>query len=163
MIVALSFAVLSLAEGHGLGQSLEKEVGDYIIDVGYDAIDKIEVGEATRFDFNLWNQSKTDIADFDHVWVRIAPKDEGLSFAGFLYRPEFLLTGMSYTFEKSGEYELTVRFVDKEDKTLAEATFPLTIEDTGSSFSADTITGILIGIMVGVVATFFIVRKRKSQ
>ena len=154
-----------LVEAHGLGQSLEKNVGDYILDVGYDAIDQIETNLAIRFDFNLWTKGKADMADFDHVWVRISPNDKGILFAGFLYRPEFLLTGMSYTFQKSGQYDLTVRFLNKEDKTIAEATFPLMVkrgeQERKSLFQ--TLSAGIGGLIVGVVAVLFFKNKNNEE
>ena len=131
MFFILTFSSLFLNHivlAHGLGQSLEKEVNGYIIDVGYDAIDVIETGAPIRFDFNLLTKDRASTGGFTHVWVKISPNDTGLSFAGFLHRPEFLLTGMSYTFQNAGQYELTVRFLDNEDKNLAEATFPLEVK-----------------------------------
>lgn len=162
------FLVLSsfqFAGAHSLGQSLEKQVNGYFIDVGYSAVDKIYTSDTIRFDFNLWNENRADVAGFDHVWVRIAPKDkEGISFAGFLYRPEFLLTGMSYTFQEAGLYELTVRFLDKDDKNLAEASFPLTVEkESGFSLTIDMILGavggIITGLGIGFVVAWFLRKK----
>lgn len=166
--IIVSFLIFAqFVSGHSLGQSLEKQINGYFVDVGYDATDKIYTGDTIRFDFNLWIEDKSDMADFDHVWVRIAPKEEGIAFAGFLYRPEFLLTGMSYTFQEAGPYELTVRFLDKDDKSLAEALFPLIVEKPSSfSFSADMITGVvggsIIGLIIGFTANRFF-RKKNSE
>ena len=150
---------------HGLGQSFEQKVGNYVVDVGYDVLDKIEAGEAVRFDFNLWMENKIDIAEFDHVWVRITPKDSGFDFATFLYRPEFLLTGMSYKFHEAGMYELTVRFLDKEDKNLAEATFPFEVisGEKESYFSGEMLTGIIAGLIAVAGITLFLKRKKAIQ
>lgn len=149
--------------GHGLGQSLEKEVDGYVIDVGYDASDKVYAGEAIRFDFNLWEKNRTDPADFDHVWVRIAP-GEGILFAGFLYRPEFLLTGMSYAFANAGRYELTVRFLDKDGKSIAEASFPIEVFSDKSVWSSllngGTAIGAVLGFVLGIIITFLVKRKK---
>ena len=126
--IILLFNVVVFASGHGLGQSFEKEVTGYVVDIGYDAPGAIISGQTIRFDFNLWSdKGKEEIADFSYVWVRIAPR-EGISFASFLHYPKPLLTGMSYTFQKSGQYELTARFLDKNDKALAEVSFPLIVE-----------------------------------
>ena len=142
-----------IAGGHGLGQSFEQKAGNYVIDVGYDAIDKIYSVDTVHFDFNLWKENRMDMADFDHVWVRIAPKDKGILFTGFLYRPDFLLTGMSYTFEVAGEYDLTVRFLNKNDETLAEASFPLTVEKKAADKTEifKIIGAGVIGLLVGLI------------
>lgn len=167
-ITIITFLLLATQAvyGHGLGQSFEKEVGDHVIDVGYDAPDKVYAGEAIRFDFNLWQKNRTDVADFDHVWVRIAPEEEGILFVGFLYRPEFLLTGMSYAFADAGQYELTVRFLDKDDKNLAEGSFPLDVvtEEAlpSSLMSAGTLAGFLFGAFVGAGIVFLATRKKSA-
>jgi hypothetical protein len=170
-IVIIIFVLMSVltisgfilpAVGHGLGQSLEKQVNGYVMDVGYDAIDKIYTGDAIHFDFNLWKEDKIEMANFNHVWVRISPREEGIVFAGALYRPEFLLTTMNYTFQKAGQYDLTARFIDKDDKVLAEATFPLIVEESNSGFPWDTIIGVMLGIIIGAGASFLVMRKKHS-
>lgn len=164
LTTAILIFFVGTVHGHGLGQSLEKEIGDYVIDVGYDASDKVYAGEAIRFDFNLWKKNRTDVADFDHIWLRIAPKEEGILFAGFLYRPEFLLTGMSYAFAEAGQYELTVRFLDKDDKNLAEASFPIDAVSEEAPFaslmSVGTLAGFLFGALVGAGIVFLTTRKK---
>ena len=162
--IIIACSVLAFAQfvsGHSLGQSLEKQINGYFIDVGYSARDKIYTGDATRFDFNLWTENKADLADFDHVWVRISPADEGLSFSGFLYRPEFLLTGMSYTFQKGGQYELTVRFFNKDGKSLAEASFLLIVEESDSGLSMDIVIGLVSGVIIGAGTVYLIMRKKR--
>ena len=162
-IIIFIFSIAVFVNGHGLGQSLEKQVNGLIMDIGYDAIDSIYAEDTIHFDFNLWKDGKTEIVDFSHVWVRIAPgSGEGIVFTGFLHRPEFVLTGMSYTFQKPGEYELTVRFLDKDDNILAEESFPLTVEKSGSGLPMNIIIGLGIGIVVGAGVTFFLVNKRNS-
>ena len=104
------------------------------------------------------------MADFTNVWVRIAPKDgNGILFAGFLYRPEFLLTGMSYAFQKAGQYELTVRFLNKDGEALAEATFPLVVEDSGSKFPKALVTGIVSGAVLGAWIPYLFGKYRRSK
>lgn len=161
--VLLSFA--SLAHGHSIGQSLEKQVGDHTIDIGYDSfVPEIPAGEPVRFDFNLSDRNKTLRVPFTTVWVRIAPLNgQGFLFTGVLGVPEFGPTGMSYVFSSGGSYELTTRFQDK-DKTLAEISFPLTVESS-SEESAKTqstrnfLMGGFIGFALGIVIAFFF-RKR---
>lgn len=164
--VFLLFYFLSFIFGfnglaHGLGQSLEKEVNGYLVDIGYDAVDVIEANNAIRFDFNLWEKNRIDMANFDYIWVRISPSDRGISFAGFLYRPELLLTGMSYTFQNSGQYELTVRFLDKEDKILAETSFPLEVRggDLERKALLQALGSGIGGLIIGSVIVLFLRKK----
>ena len=166
VVMGMIFLVIAQSgSGHSLGQSLEKKVNNYLIDIGHSAVDKIYTDEAIRFDFNLWIDKRTEkIADFDYVWVRIAPREEGIVFAGFLYRPEFLLTGMSYTFQKAGEYEITARFLDRNDKILAEAAFPLIVEKDKIDilFVFWMISSAVGGLILGILAALFF-RKKNHQ
>ena len=154
-----------LAHGHGTGQSVEKTVGDYTVDIGYDSLSpEIPTGDPVRFDFNLWNNDKTEPIDFTTVWVNIAPQNgQGFLFAGTLGVPDFGPTGMSYVFSKSGSYALTIHFNNK-DKALADVSFPLIVQGgvEGSSQTQSlrnlAISG-FIGFMVGIILTFFF-RKR---
>ena len=156
-----------IASGHGLGQSFEQKAGNYLVDVGYSSPDNIETGDFTRFDFNLWKEDKSDVVDFDHVWVRIAPQGgRGANFAGFFYHPTPLSSGMSYKFEKAGTYELTVRFLDKDEANIAEATFSLEVISEGSFLSflkfSSTILGVLAGLIIGAGAVYLMMHKNKS-
>ena len=146
------FGFNSLA--HGLGQSLEKEVNGYFI----------EAGVPIRFDFNLLTKDRLSTEDFTSVWVKIAPRDKGLSFAGFLHRPEFLLTGMSYTFQNAGQYEITVRFLDKEDKNLAEASFPLEVQggDLEQQALLQAIGAGIGGLVLGAITAWLLKNKKTS-
>ena len=112
---------------HSLGQSLEKQVGEYFIDIGYSSpVVTLQAGESVRFDFNLWSKDHTQAIDFATVWVRIAPAESGITFAGYLGFPEFGPLGMSYAFPDEGSYVLTARYFDGADM-LGEASFPLTV------------------------------------
>lgn len=161
-IFSINFIFGQSVAGHTLGQSFEKNINGYLVDVGYSAVDKVYAGETIRFNFNLWTDKKNEeIADFDYVWVRIAPQ-EGISFAGFLHHPELLLTGMSYTFQDPGRYELTVRFLDKNEKPLTEASFPLVVERSFWGLSKEITSGAVAGIFIGSFLTFLLMRKRTS-
>jgi hypothetical protein len=163
IIIALILLVapIRFADSHSTGQSLEKEINGYVIDVGYSALEKINTGDTIRFDFNLWESGRVNVANFDHVWIRIAPNERGLSFASFLYYPKPLLTGMSYVFEKSGQYELTVRFLDKDDKIVAEAAFPLEVfNESDPAFPTSVILGLLAGFSAGALAVYFVLKRK---
>jgi hypothetical protein len=155
------FAIAGSAYGHGFGQSFEKVVDNYMIDVGIDALDLV-AGEPMRFDFVLWNKDRTETPEFTDAWVRIAPADRGIVFAGNLHQPEFGSTGMTYMFPKAGDYELTVRF-QQNGEPIVEASFPLKVSagasDTSGSWQ-NSLMGIFIGIIIGSAAVWFLKRKR---
>lgn len=157
----------SAAYAHSVGQSLEKTVGDYSVDIGYDT-SPISAGEAVRFDFNLRKDGARFDAppEFEYLWVRIAPQGgEGILFAGYLANLDFALTGMTYVFPRGGTYELTVRF-EKDAKTVAETSFPLIVEagDTqpsgaGGRLSREAIIAGLSGMLLGSLIVFLFFRK----
>lgn len=158
--IIILFALTNLASGHGFGQSLEKAIDNYIIDVGIDALDLV-AGEPTRFDFVLWDKDRNPV-DFTDVWVRIAPADRGIVFAGNLHQPEFAAAGMTYSFPKAGDYELTVRFQNKED-SITETSFPLKVGAGASDSSVpwrNWLTGAFIGFIVGATVVWLLKKKR---
>lgn len=142
---------------HGTGESLEKVVGDYVVDVGYDSFNP-KAFESIRFDFQLLANGNKESVPFTDTWVRIMDGNN-LLFAGWLAKPTFGLTGMSYAFPKGGIYEITVRF-QNDDTTVAETSFPFSVieKEQKSRFSKEVFLGLLIGLIVGVVAARFVFR-----
>lgn len=148
--IILILTSANFAHGHGGGQSFEKVVGEYKIDVGLDALRNPVSGQTVRFDFNIWSKDGFNPVEFTSVWVRLAP-EKGITFASYLAFPEFGLPAMSYVFPKSGPHELTVRFY-KGDQVLAETAFPVTVEK-GPAEQKVVSTSILVGLS-GLVAGF---------
>ena len=154
------------ALAHGVGKSLEKEVGAYVIDIGYGVDDAIMAGEAVRFDFNILAGDRSKIAPFSSVWAKITDGEQKIVFSGYLGQPEFGPLGMSFSFPKAGAYELTAKFIN-EDKTLAEASFPLTAEagetpEKGSRFSENAPAWGILGLLIGATVAFYAVKAQKS-
>jgi hypothetical protein len=162
LILIAIFATAHIASGHGFGQSLEKVVDIYIIDVGFDAVDLV-AGEPIRLDIVLWNKDRTETPDFTDAWVRIAPSDRGIVFAGNLHQPEFGSTGMTFMFPEAGDYELTIRFQNN-DKAVAEASFPLKVgagaKNSSGAFSGNVLSGAFLGFIAGCVLVWFLRRKK---
>lgn len=161
LIFITIFAIAHIAYGHGFGQSLEKVVGDHIVDVGFDAVDLV-AGEPIRLDIILWNKDRTETPTFTDAWVRIAPIDRGIVFAGNLHQPEFGSTGMTYVFPKAGDYELTIRFQNKDD-VITEASFPLKVGEGTSSTSGgwrSWLSGGFLGLIIGGGFVWLLRRKR---
>lgn len=168
IIVNGFFAVSALAlpwfyaHAHGTGASFEKEINGYLIDVGYDPV-ILAAQEQQRFDFGVSKKGSTEAVDFTDIWVRIAPKERGIIFASGIHRPDFGLPGMTFTFPRAGEYELTVRF-QKNGNVIAETSFPLTVETgeagTPAASRMGTIVSLGIGIILGVGIGLFIARQK---
>lgn len=163
-VLALLFFLggVSVANAHGTGESFERQVGSYVIDVGYDPA-TFTTGEPTRFDFGLWNEDKTVAADFKTAWVRIARPGKDVLFTGYLGFPSFGSVGMVYVFADSGPYELTARF-ENNDGTIAEATIPFTVEEGAKGQQVLSQSGVVsgsIGFLLGAIVVW-ILRKRSQ-
>ncbi len=146
---------------HGDGVSFEKEVGNYLVDIGYEP-EKPEVGTPVRLDFELSDKTSGATAAFSSVWVRIE-KDKSTVFASGIHHPEFGKTGLLYTFGEPGTYTISARFQNNED-TIAETSFSLTVSESSSpggkpsTLDTSVLWGML-GLIVGVALSFVIKRK----
>lgn len=165
-LTIILLAITSVAYANGFGQTLDKAIGDYITNVDYDSfVSEIDPLTPVRFNFQLWNKERTEPVEFGDVWVRIAPQNGfGVLFAGTLGQPDFGPAGFSYLFQKGGAYELTARFSNK-DKTLAEATFSLTVTGEESAARQHNWTNLGLAVLGGVVIGFalcFLFKKWKT-
>jgi hypothetical protein len=162
IVFFLIITPLFLISAHSDETSLEKQIGETTIDIGYDT-DPIASGQPVRFDFSLWNNSKTTPVDFSVVWVKISSSDGSIPFSGYVGAPNFGSSNISYIFAYGGSYEITARFEKGED-ILAEASFPLTV--TGASATGNSTRNIAlsgaIGFLLGGISIFFF-RKRGQE
>lgn len=157
IILGLSLFILVFnVLAHTSGQSVERDVGNYIVDIGFDEM--LEAGKAARFDLNLWDTQKIEQIKYDRIWVRIAPS-EGIVLATYITAPSFGLAGMSYSFPRAGEYEITVRF-ERGDTPLAEVIFPVTVGGHDIKITSYAIVG-AISLIIGF-ALSFLLKKRNS-
>ena len=162
ILLALSSAALA----HGVGKSLEKEAGGYVIDIGYDADDGIKADEAVRFAFNILTGDRSKVAPFSSVFAKITDAEKKIVFSGYLGKPEFGPLGMSFSFPRAGGYELTAKFING-DKTLAEASFPLAAEagatpEKSSRFSENAPAWGILGLLIGAAVAFYAAQAVKS-
>jgi hypothetical protein len=150
-----SFLFTNPILAHGGGESLEKVVGEYKIDIGYDPA-VLEGGSPAYFDFDLLLNQTGERAEFSDIWVRIMLGKQAV-FASGIHKPSFGNTTMVYTFPEGGEYELNVRF-QNEGEEIVETLFPITVQS--ASNAADSGSGIsflwlAIGAAMGVTGGFF--------
>ncbi len=161
LIVFIASAIFVSA--HGSGQSFEREVGEYLLDIGTSDL-TIRAGQATAFDFDILQKDSRELVPFTNMWVRFED-DTKLLFAGGISKASFGRTAVTYAFPKAGSYMLTVRF-HNESETLAETSFPITVEQPlvpesgkGFSFSREFLGGGFIGLIIGAVIVFMIKKK----
>jgi hypothetical protein len=150
----LALVVLTPGAGaHGLQSSLQKEVGPYLVDVGYDAYE-FESNKETIFNFALianaqgTDMSKWEFADFDEVRIRFAP--EGQDAPEKIIKLEApLVAYATHTFPSDGQYVLTVKFLN-DGKEVSAADFPIAV---GSQWTAWKIAVTLV--ILAINAVFF--------
>src|SRR3989344_1463756 len=70
----------ALAYAHSEGTSLEKQVGDYTVDIGYEP-EELRTGERLLLDFNLLSTEGSPV-DFTSVWVRLEEGGESVVATG---------------------------------------------------------------------------------
>ena len=177
LVVILCVAGTQYTQAHGLGTTLGKTVGDYIVDVDYDAIAGIYAGDPVQFTFQLFNKDRSQQLDFNDVRVSITPVKQGETlslpvFDGGIVGSTFPPSGMTFVFPNAGSYTLNLRY-EKGEKAIAEASFPLDVQSGSQStggeggffritndFLKGVITVVLILMLIVIGRTIF--RKRKE-
>ena len=150
-----------LAFTHGTGQSLEKVLGEYRVDIGYSP-PILEARDPSIFDFDLLLDETSERAVFSGIWVRIVQGKKTV-FATGIHKPDFGNITMVYSFPEKGDYELIVRFQNEGEK-IVEGSFPIEVQggvetsEPGISFPWFAI-GIFIGIIGGFLVSFAVRKK----
>lgn len=153
-LVLLSTLSPSLVSAHSNEKSFEQKVGQYKIDVGYEP-SEFEDNSPATFDFNISDTKTGEDVDFTDAWVRIESGNTTF-FATGVFKQSLGATTLVYTFPKPGNYNLYVRFENKENQ-IAETTIPITVisnseQATGLLFQNNiTGMGVLLGVAVGLI------------
>ena len=118
----------TMVSAHGVGSSFEEQVGETLVDIGYN-VEDFTTDTSVVFDFSIKNDEGRELP-FTDVWVRIV-RDKSTVFATGIYNASLGGAIMTYTFPGTGEYELSARFQD-DGKSIVEATFPLVVTSGAS-------------------------------
>ena len=167
LTAALALTVVLLPSrvwAHGAGKSFEKTVGEYTVEMEYEALE-LQADESVRLSFAIAKKDAAASVEFTDAWVRITQGTEAV-FAGDIHNPEFGKVGATVVFPEGGDYEVSVRFQNK-DQTLAEASFPVTVAastEQNQSNRASQPYSWLVGGILGLVAGYSLsfLKKRKS-
>ena len=176
LVTILCVATIQSIKANGFGVTLDKQVGDYIANVDYDAIAGIYAGDPVQFAFQLFNKDRSRQLDFTDVWVSITPVKTGAFsqpvFDGGLVGSTFPPSGMMFVFPNSGSYTLNLRY-EKGEKAIAEVSFPLDVQSGSQSTGGQGgffritndflkgVTTVVIILMVAVIGRA-VFRKRKD-
>lgn len=161
----MSLVLASSVNANGLaGQRLEKNVGQYVVDIGTDQEFTPQPGGPVRFDFNLLKSGDRTPVNFTDVDVYITKDGVPLMDSDVVIAKSGP-TLVTYTFPESGAYSLETTFFNQ-DSRLADATFPLTIGGSGSSSSNGggnsgryLAFGVALGIIFGIIIGLFVSKR----
>jgi hypothetical protein len=131
----LSCFIVAGAGAHSSGRSFEKEVGVYLIDIGYADL-ALTAEKRTYFDFYLFHNDDPPTwqpVDITAVEVMFRLKEEEV-IADTIEVSPIEFAGNFYTVPEAGMYDLNVRFMSG-TTLLAEATFPVEADVPPSMFS----------------------------
>lgn len=159
LVSALLVAMPLFVAAHGAGSSWEREVEGMRIDIGYDPR-AFEVDKTAVFDFALVDpRSGTDVP-VDEVWVRLARGESAVLAAG-LVPPEAAKTTLLYAFDREGSYTLSASY-RKGGETLAEATFPFSVEAHADAAPAASWLLYALGAALAGLIALYTYRKRRT-
>jgi hypothetical protein len=165
-IVFLAFLLLntSQASAHTAGQSFEKTVGDYLVDIGYDALE-VKEGQEIVLDMALIEKPGSlgwKYADYDSVWLQISMEgQEPFRSVSPVGLPSPVMA--KHTFEKAGDYQLAVRFL-KGEEVLADAAFTLDVKGANEeSFLSKAFSYFLFIVFLAVVVGVIWVRRNAPK
>ena len=151
----VSIIVPLVAFAHGDGASFERQVGDYIVDVGYEP-ENPQVGERLLLDLNILNADESP-QDFTSVWVRLE-EGGGSVLATGVAKSAVGPTTLLMKMPSAGEFTLYARF-ELSGTVLAEASFSLSVgegEQSSSGNSDNWLLSALAGLIVGAAGVYLL-------
>ncbi len=174
-LVTLMLALAGGAQANGYSITLDKPVGEYIANLDHDAVGGIFVGTPVQFAFQLFTKDRSQSLNVDDVWVTITPAGTSANYTppvldvGIVGSPSSIVPpGLAFAFPSGGSYDMKIRF-DKAGKTLAEATFPLTVKGAEEKTVSIERTRLLSFFLLGalsvlvVFALVWMFRKEPTQ
>ena len=154
LIILIAFAATSVARANGLGgQRLEKVIGSQIVDIGTDQKSAPQAGLPIQFDFNLLKSDSRDNIPYTDVVVFITENGKTMLDTD-IAMAQSGPTLLTYNFSEGGNYNMEVSIYDK-TKTLADASFPLTIEGAAATDPNSKALYIAGAVLIGIIAGFW--------
>jgi hypothetical protein len=164
-LLVLFFLFPAITLAHGLGVSLEKKSGDYLVDVDYDNL-AVEIYQPTRFNMRLLDSQGLAVI-FDQVQFSLS-KDNQLLDTKTLTRAKLGPTGTEFLFTENGKYTITVNF-QKDNQQIGAANFTINIELPNTpivewliSHELPIIGGLII-IGLAILTYVFFTRSKNTQ
>ncbi len=147
-LLVSSFFVASVS-AHGDAPSLEVEVGEYFIDIGYD---DLAPGRETEFDIDLLLIGPpVDYADFASVDVRVTKEGTEI-VAGSVENDAVHIPTFVVTFPEPGGYDIDVRFLDVQDELMVARTFHVEVPEASVAALRGGLETLHYAIAAGLLA-----------
>jgi hypothetical protein len=153
-----------VALAHGDRPSLEREVGGYLVDIGYDAMG-LRPMEEVHFDADLYTGTGDSIAyaPFQAIKVTVTDVKGGTVSDQRIENKQPNVPTFAVTFPAAGTYAFAVSYELGNKKTVA-TTFSLDVEaQNGSSERFDNMMHYVFAgflVLVGIFAAVGIIRQR---
>jgi hypothetical protein len=151
---------------HGQATSLQKVVGNYLLEFEYNQTGNPPAGDFIAYNFDILDVHTQEFLTFKSAFVRFASSDDKKTFANGTLTPDQFTPSnarMGVSLPEAGRYAITARFYDNDDAEIAEATFDLTVDppysDRGFVSSAGSyawVIALIIGLIIGLAAARFL-------
>ena len=150
LLVFVNFLMVpSLVFGHGLGQSFQQVVGEYLVEFEYETFESL-ADEATPYVFRLQNNETGEPTAFESLLVRIVSEDTNETTAVARLEEDDFLTGVSRltVLLPEGDYAVDMNFKNTEGDTFVEAEFEHTVLPA-EGFDWIPVVSAIVGLIVG--------------
>jgi hypothetical protein len=125
-VLCAGIVCIPFVYAHESGASWEEQVGEYLIDIGYEP-EEFRAGDSIRFDFAL-KDSTGATENFDEVWVRIVDEtSKKTALATGIRRQSVGPTTLLYAFGHKGPYSLEASYRTADGEEIAAHAFPVAV------------------------------------
>lgn len=161
--ILLCIGIVPSVLAHGADSSFEKEIGNLLVDIGYDT--PFSVTEDTLLDFAIYNMKGdevTGLSDFTSVDVSFQ-SGAVTQWEKNITKPDFGKVFTTVTPKKPGNWMLHVVF-SNEGNEIVSTDFPIFIEgsdleDEGIPSKSVPMLFIGIALLLGISSYFIFLRK----
>ncbi len=149
------FLLLPISYANGVGNPVEQQVANYTFEFGIDPRQPL-AGEHVVMSFAIQQENSSVLS---HYYVRIAKQDSIMFATTDLEPNEEGIAYMSFAFPKAGDYEILVSALDKQKP---QTMFIVHVRPS-NYFSKSFIASGVMGIAIGFIIAFLILRKPKNR
>lgn len=152
------------AFAHGDRPSYEKQIGPYLLDIGYSHAPV--PGQPVTFDFDLYTNTGADVKYAPFTDVHISISKDGTSYdTANMQNKQPAVPTFTYTFPSEGVYIVAVSY-DRKNADPLQTSFDLRVSrlsgwiDTLDNASHYVVAGFLLVVAIVVFTIMFLQRRR---